>query len=47
MCPVIDYPVSCEIRFVIHFLHTKNMSAGEIHHELCAAVYGQNMSEGN
>jgi hypothetical protein len=47
MCPVIDNPTSCEIRAVICFLHTKNMSAEEIHHELCAAVYGQNvMSKG-
>jgi transposase len=47
MCPAIDNPTSCEIRAVIHFLHTKNMSAVEIHHELCAVVYGQNlMSEG-
>jgi hypothetical protein len=42
MCPEIDNPASCEI----HSLHNKNMSAAEIHHELCA-VYGQNvMSEG-
>jgi hypothetical protein len=46
MCPVIDNPASCEIRAVIVILHAKNMSAVEIHHELCA-VYGQNvMSEG-
>jgi transposase len=33
---------------IIRFLHAKNMSAAEIHHELCAAVYGQNvMSEGS
>jgi hypothetical protein len=44
--PAIDNPVSCEIRDIIHFLHAKNMSAAEIHCELCA-VYGQNvMSEG-
>jgi hypothetical protein len=47
MCPAIDNSVSCEIRAVIRFLHAKNMSAAEIHHELCAAVYGQNgTSEG-
>jgi hypothetical protein len=47
MCPAIDNPASCEIRVVIRFLHTKNVSAAEIHRELCAAVYGQNvMSEG-
>jgi hypothetical protein len=46
MCPATDSPASCEILAVIHFLHTKNMSATEIHRELCA-VYGQNvMSEG-
>jgi hypothetical protein len=47
MCPVIDNPASCEIRSLIHFLHPKNMSAAEIHRELWATVYGQNvMSEG-
>jgi hypothetical protein len=47
MCPAIDNPTSCEIRAVTHFLHTKNMSAEEIHHELCT-VYSQNvMSEGS
>jgi hypothetical protein len=46
MCPVIDNPTSCEIHTVICFFHAKNMSAVEIHHELCM-VYGQNvMSEG-
>jgi hypothetical protein len=45
MCPAIDNPASCEI-CAINFLHAKNMSAVEIHHELCT-VYGQNMSEGN
>jgi hypothetical protein len=42
MCPAIDNPTSCEIRSVIRFLHSKNMSAAEIHCELCA-VYGQNV----
>jgi hypothetical protein len=46
MCPAIDNPTICEIRPVIRFLHTKNMSDVEIHNELCA-VYGQNvLSEG-
>jgi hypothetical protein len=46
MCFVINNPTSCEICAVIHFLHGKNMSAAEIHCELCA-VYGQNvMNEG-
>jgi hypothetical protein len=46
MCAAIDNPISCEIHTVMHFLHAKNMTAVEIHHELCA-VHGQNiMSEG-
>jgi hypothetical protein len=41
-----DKPSSCEIHAVITFLHTKNMSAAKLHHELCL-VYIQNvMSEG-
>jgi hypothetical protein len=45
MCPAIYNPASCEIRPIICFIHTKIMSAGEIHCELCK-VYGQNaMSE--
>jgi hypothetical protein len=44
--PVIDNPTICEICTVIHFCQARNMSAGEIHHELCV-VYGQNIrSEG-
>jgi hypothetical protein len=47
MCPAIDNPASCETRAVIRFLHGENISAAEIKHELCAAVYGQNVvSEG-
>jgi hypothetical protein len=46
MCPVINNLASCEIHIVIRFLHTKNMSAAEIHCELYA-VYDQNvMNEG-
>jgi hypothetical protein len=46
MCSATDNPTSCEIRAVICFLHAKNMNAVEIHHELCMAVYDQNvMSE--
>jgi hypothetical protein len=46
MFPAIDNPASCEIRAVICFTHAKNMSAAEIHCELCM-VYGQNiMTEG-
>jgi hypothetical protein len=47
MCPAIDNPASCETRAVIRFLKLTNMRAAEIHRELFAAVYGQNvMSEG-
>jgi hypothetical protein len=42
MCPVIDNPTSCEIRSVICFLHSRNMSAVEVHLELCS-VYDQNV----
>jgi transposase len=46
MCPAINNPASRKIRTLIRFLHAENMSAAEIHRELCA-VYGQNlMSEG-
>jgi hypothetical protein len=39
-------PASGEIRAVNRFLRAKNVSAAEIHRELCA-VYGQNVtSEG-
>jgi hypothetical protein len=45
MRPAGDNSASCEIRAVIHFLRTKNMSIVEIHLELYA-VYSQNaMSE--
>jgi hypothetical protein len=39
MCPATDNPASCEICAVIRFLLAKNMSAAEIHGELCA-FYG-------
>jgi hypothetical protein len=42
MSPVIDNPASCEIHAGIHFLHAKNMSAAEIHHEL-SMIYSQNV----
>jgi hypothetical protein len=46
MCPAIANPASCEIFAVFRFLHTISMSAAEIHRELHAAVYSQNvMSE--
>jgi hypothetical protein len=32
-----DNPATCNIRAVIRFLDVKNVSAAEIHHELCAA----------
>jgi hypothetical protein len=45
MCPAIDNPASCKIRaVVIRFLHARNMSVAEIHRELCAAVYGRNVT---
>jgi hypothetical protein len=45
VCPERENPASSEICAVIRFLHAKNMSAAEIHLELCT-VYGQNvMSE--
>jgi hypothetical protein len=43
MCSATDNPTSCKIRAVILFLHSKNMSNAEIHCELCATVYGQNV----
>jgi hypothetical protein len=46
MCPATDNPASRKIHTVIHFLHTKNMSAAEIHCELCV-IYSHNvMSDG-
>jgi hypothetical protein len=46
MWALADSPASCELRAVIRFLHARNLSAVEIHCELCE-VYGQNvMSEG-
>jgi hypothetical protein len=42
----IDNPTSCKIHSY-PLLHANNLSAAEIHHELCAAVYGQTvLSEG-
>jgi hypothetical protein len=42
MCPVIDNPTSCKIHAAIPFLHVKNISAAEIHCELCT-LYNQNV----
>jgi hypothetical protein len=42
MCPTTDNTASCEIRAVIRFLRSKNLSAGEICHELYA-IYSQNI----
>jgi hypothetical protein len=42
MCPVINNPASCEICAVILFLHDRNVSAAEVHRELCV-VYGPNV----
>jgi hypothetical protein len=45
--PALEDAASCEISAVIHFPHTKNMSATEILNEL-STVYGQKaMSKGN
>lgn len=45
MCPTINNSTSYEIHALIRFLHARNMSAAEIHRELCLA-YGWNvMSE--
>jgi hypothetical protein len=47
MCSAIDNPASCEIPAITPLLHDKNMCASEMHRELCATVYCQNvMSEG-
>jgi hypothetical protein len=46
MCSAIDNSASCEIRAVIRFLHAKKIIAVEIHRELCAAIYGQNIMSG-
>jgi hypothetical protein len=40
MHPATNNPASGKIHNIIRFLHAKNMSAAEIHHELCTAVYG-------
>jgi hypothetical protein len=45
MWPAIDNPASCEIRAVIRFLRAKNMSAAEIHRELCARGLLPNCNE--
>jgi len=36
----IENPVACEMRSVIRLLSVKNMTAGEIHRQLCD-VYGE------
>jgi hypothetical protein len=38
--PAIDNSASCEIRDIIRFLYSVNMTAAEINSELCEAVYG-------
>lgn len=46
MSAAIENPAKCEVRAVIRFLLAKNLSAADIHRELCA-VYGPNIiSEG-
>jgi hypothetical protein len=34
MCPAVDNSARCDIRAVIRFSHTKNMSGTEIHRDL-------------
>jgi hypothetical protein len=47
MYPAIDDPEGCEIPYIIRFPHVENMSAAEIHRELCETVYDQTvLSEG-
>jgi hypothetical protein len=46
MSPAINNLASCEIRAVVRFLHAKNMSAAEIHRELCVVCCQNVMSEG-
>jgi hypothetical protein len=46
MFPTIDNFISCEIRAVIHFLHATNISAVEIHSEVCV-IYGLNVMSRN
>jgi hypothetical protein len=46
MCPAINNPTSCEICAVFRFLQSKNMSAAEIHRELCTVYVKNVMSEG-
>jgi hypothetical protein len=45
MSPATDKPPNCKIHAITRFLHAKNMSAVEIHCELCTVVYSQNGSE--
>jgi hypothetical protein len=47
MCPTIDNPASCEIRFVVRFLRAKNMSAAEIHRELSTNIEKRSSSTTN
>jgi hypothetical protein len=47
MSLAIDNPASCKIH-TYQLLRDKIMNAAEIHRELCAAVYGQNvLSDGS
>jgi hypothetical protein len=46
MFPARDNTASSEILIEIPFLHARNMSAAEIYLELCAAVYGRNVTGG-
>jgi transposase len=45
MCAAVSNPASCEVCAVIGYLHAKQMSAADIHCELCV-VYGPNIMSG-
>jgi hypothetical protein len=42
-CHAIDNPAKCEFCVAFRLVHGKNTSTAEIHHQLCAAAYGQNV----
>jgi len=45
MFKTIEGAANCEIRFVIHFLNSRNVLPSEIHHQICE-VYGDNAMSG-
>jgi hypothetical protein len=46
MCLVTGNPTSCKIRSVVWPVYAKNVSAAEIHHELCPVCRQNVISEG-